>query len=145
MKKIIIHGDDSPILSVRFEDILNCFEAKEHEIFWGLLWIYVTTVQEVDCDIVKFEEEINKSKRGKSISLDSILNLSSKIDQAIELLVIGDSNIENIRKYEGDKLMYENCEYIIELVDSSYWLVCSKDDSFIGNIFEKIQGVEYDN
>jgi hypothetical protein len=105
----------------------------------------VTTVQEVDCDIVKFEEEINKSKRGKSISLDSILNLSSKIDQAIELLVIGDSNIENIRKYEGDKLMYENCEYIIELVDASYWLVCSKDDSFIGNIFEKIQGVEYDN
>lgn len=105
----------------------------------------MTTVQEVDCDIVKFEEEINKSKRGKLISLDSILNLSSKIDQAIELLVIGDGNIENIRKYEGDKLMYENCEYIIELVDSSYWLVCSKDDSFIANIFEKIQGVEYDN
>ncbi len=123
MRKIIIHGDDSSILSVRLEDILNCFERKKDEVFWELLWVYVTTVQEVDCDIVKFEEEINESKRGKLISLDSILNLSSKIDQAIELLVIGDSNIENIRKYEGDNLMYENCEYIIELVDSSYWLV----------------------
>ncbi|WP_343321608.1 hypothetical protein [Sphingobacterium multivorum] len=145
MRKIIIHGDDSSVLSVRLEDILNCFETRGNEVFWGLLWVYATITQEEDCDILKFEGEINKSKHGKLISLGKMLNLFSKIDQAIELLMIGDSNVENIRRYESDELMYENCEYIIELVDSSYWLVCSKDGGFIQNIFEKIQGVEYEN
>lgn len=144
MRKIIIHGDDSPILSVRLEDILNCFETKGHEVFWGLLWVCLTIKQGVDCNVLEFEEGINKSEHGKLFTLDKILSLSGKIDQAIEFLLIGDGKVENIKKYKSDELMRENCKYIIELVDSSFWLVYTMDDDFIQNIFQELPGVRYD-
>lgn len=143
MKGIKINGDDEDVLSVRLENILNCIQNRRSEVFWGVLWVYVTIKQGVNCNVLEFEEGVNKSEHGKLFSLDKILRLSGKIDQAIELLVIGDTNIENITKYKSDELMRENCEYIIELVDSSFWLVYTKDDDFIQNIFQELPGVKY--
>lgn len=144
MKCIKINGDDEDVLSVRLEDILNCFQNRRSEVFWGILWVYLTIKQGVDCNVLEFEEGINKSEHGKLFTLDKILSLSGKIDQAIEFLLIGDGKVENIKKYKSDELMRENCEYIIELVDSSFWLVYTMDDDFIQNIFQELPGVKYD-
>lgn len=144
MKGIKINGDDEDVLSVRLEDILNCFRNRRSEVFWGVLWIDVTIKSGVNCNVLEFEEGVNKSEHGKLFSLDKILNLSGKIDQATELLVIGDRNVENIKKYKSDEMMRENCEYIIELVDSSFWLVHTNDDTFIQSIFQVLPGVKYD-
>lgn len=144
MKCIKINGDDEDVLSVRLEDILNCFQKRRSEVFWGILWVYLTIKEGIDCNVLEFEEGINKSEQGKLFTLDKILSLSGKIDQAIEFLLIGDGKVENIKKYKSDELMRENCEYIIELVDSSFWLVYTKDDDFIQNIFQELPGVRYD-
>lgn len=142
-KGLIINGDDSDILSVRLEDILNCYDSNDGDVFWRLLWLDVVMRSEVGCNVLELEDEINNSDFGREISLKKLLEFSSQISQAINILVVGDKDRKNIRKFETDELMYAKCKYVLELVDSSYWIVHSNNSSFLDNILEKIPGIEY--
>lgn len=117
-KGLKINGDDSDILSVRLEDLLNCFDRNEGNIVWGMLWLDVVILPIVDYNVLESEREINKSSFPKEFSLEKLLELSLQISQAINILVIGDEDPDNIVKFETDELMYENCKYVMELVDS---------------------------
>lgn len=142
-KGLKINGDDSDILSVRLEDLLNCYDRNEGDIFWGLLWLDVVMRPEVGYNVLELENEINNSDFGKEISLEKLLEFCSQISQAINILVVGDKDQNNIRKFEVDELMYAKCKYVLELVDSSYWIVHSNNSAFLDNILEKIPGTEY--
>ncbi|PRD43774.1 hypothetical protein [Sphingobacterium haloxyli] len=144
-KGLKINGDDSDILSVRLEHLLNCYDRSEGDVSWGLLWLDVVMRPEVGYNILELEGEINNSDFGKKISLEKLLEFSSQISQAINILVLGDKDPKNIKRFETDDLMYAKCEYVIELVDSSYWIVHSNNSVFLNNIFEKIPGTEYLN
>lgn len=142
-KGLKINGDDSDILSVRLEDLLNCYDRNGDDIFWGLLWLDVVMRPATGYNVHKLEDEINNSDFGKEISLEKLLEFSSQISQAINILLVGDKDQKNIRKSQADELMYAKCEYVLELVDSSYWIVHSNNIAFLDNIFEKIPGTEY--
>jgi len=40
-KCLKINGSDLDILSVRLEDLLNCYDRNDVDIFWGLKWLDV--------------------------------------------------------------------------------------------------------
>ena len=144
MKAIKIKGGNSEFLSVDLEDILSCVKDGE-EVNWGLLWIEATVKIDSELSFIHRDYEINKSKTATSITWEELGKLSSQINQAIDLVIIGDKNQSNVKRYATEDAMYINCDYTIELVDSSYWIVHSNNDFFIKNIFEKLKGVEYYN
>lgn len=144
MKAITINGDDSEILSVELKDVLSCIDYCE-KISWGLLWLCATANLDEGKSIVDLELEINKSKTATIVTWEELVRLSSQINQTIDIVVIGDKDLSNIRRYSTDEQMYNNCNYAIELIDSSYWIIHSNDDNFIENLFDRLQGVEYYN
>ena len=142
MKAIKVNGDHSEILSVELKDILGCIQYSK-KVNWGLLWLNVTARLENGKSIVDLEYMINKSSTAMPVTWEELAKLSSQINQAFDVLVIGDKDVANIIRYATDQEMYNTCDYTIELLDSSYWIIHSNDDVFIDNLFDKLEGVEY--
>ena len=137
--KLIIHGSSSNVLDVQLSDILRCIEGGD-DYLWSLLWI--TAVGEKgDLSVLDFEKEVNRSAEGILYDWQSLNNLSGRFIQMIEMLVCGDKNKANLRRYAVDEHMFLTCRYVIELVDSSYWIVSTSDEIATKNIQNELKGV----
>ncbi|MXV18002.1 hypothetical protein [Hufsiella ginkgonis] len=140
MVAVKIEGDDKG-LSVTLQDILtNIPNGKT--LYWALLWIEASG-DLGDESILEFENTVNHSVEGTLIEWEKLHVLSSKILQTIEILFIGCKNHNDIKRYKEDKDMYSTCDYTVELIDSSYWLVHSKDTEAIEHLKKALNGKEY--
>ncbi len=128
MKTIKIHGQDKKLLDVSIHQILKNINNGEH-FFWGLLWL-----KGIGENILKLEESINKNHNGYILSWVKLEEVLNNIDSIEEILLIGDVDKFKLKRYESDTEMRISCKYIIELVDSSYWLVSSMDSNFIEGV-----------
>lgn len=142
MKAIKINGEDSDVVSVQLKDILNCMN-QGGEAFWGIMWFEVIADLSDEQSVLDLENRINKSNSGMSVSWEELLKLSEQIQQSINLIIVGDQKSSNIMRYDTEEQMYDNCDYVIEMLDSSYWTVHSNNDCFIENLFARLKGVEY--
>jgi len=39
----------------------------------------------------------------------------------MDIVIIGCAEENSLRRYEDDQRMYENCDIVIEMLDSAYW------------------------
>lgn len=142
MRAVKINGNESPILSVGLVDVLSCVRDGEG-IEWGLLWLEAVGELAGRKSMIDLDKEINNSENGVMVTWEELIELSNQIIQGINLLIIGDRENVNIKKYIIDKEMYSSCDYTIELIDSSYWIIHSNNEIFLENLFKKLKGVEY--
>lgn len=136
---IIIKGDKSIVLSVSLFDILEQLDKAE-AYFWKILWLEAKG-ELIKGNILELEEEINNSENGYIINFPELIKFAERIDQIIEIVIIGSANIDFLRRYEADEDMKDSCDYCIELVDSSYWLISSVDSKFIALLIRNLPGV----
>lgn len=142
MKKIKI-SDGTDVLEVNLLDILNSLSLKEN-ICWCIVWVEAFGKLR-SRSIIEFEQEVNKSNVPKLIDLAGLIELSKEKLQFINLVVVGDKNLQNIFTYYKNQNNLEPIvQYRIELLDSSYWLIETSDDSFINNILENFENVEFE-
>ncbi|WP_149526255.1 hypothetical protein [Sphingobacterium hotanense] len=142
MKRIKV-SDGTDILEVNLLDILNFLSLKEN-ICWCLVWVEGFGNLR-NHSIIEFEQEVNKSNTPKLIDLAGLIELSKEKLQFINLLLIGDENVQNIQTcYENQINIEPIVQYRIELLDSSYWLIETSDESFIKNILENFVNVEFE-
>lgn len=130
-KIVRIKSNENHLLEVTLEDVLSLIQAGE-KYSWSILWM--EAVSKVNMGIQDIEERIKTLEKGLIIDWAELKTLSGSLSQVIEILIIGDPDINNIRKYESDQLMYVNCRYVLELIDSSYWEICSKDVKLLSDI-----------
>jgi hypothetical protein len=69
-----------------------------------------------------------------SISWDEVCKIDEWVFQFIDLIIIGDRNIENLKRYEDEDEIIENCQYLLELVDNTFWEISSKDLEFLNRV-----------
>lgn len=137
---IILHGNDKDILSVKLHDILMEIDRIDIRI-WKLLWIEAVSSQMItlrlnntEMYMSELEEVVNNSKDGILISPDELLKMSTLFDDLIEIVIIGDKDEFTVQKKGNDDEIKSRCEYFIELVDSSYWEITTKDNKFVSNL-----------
>lgn len=135
-----ISGNSSEVLSVNLYDILSCIKNDE-KCNWSILWIEAVG-EKSDNYVLQFEKEINDSDEILVLNSYDLLNLSKRFSQIIEILLIGDGDVDKLKRYPSDAEMYINCRYTIELIDSSYWIVNSYDHNFLNCIQKKLDGVQ---
>jgi len=90
--------------------------------------------------IVYFEEKVQKSFDGYILDWEELLEISLLPD-IFDILIIGDEKAENLHKYDSDKEMIESCDFTIELVDSSYFLVNSRNTRFLEVLKAEFGGI----
>lgn len=124
-KTIKIQGDNSSFLSVSLIDILTQIENGE-KYSWNILWIEAIGNPE-NTNMLEFEEKVNNSINGFLLSWNDLVKLSKSLFQVINIVLLGDENKNNLKRYSDDEEMYLNCTFYIELIDSSHWEIKCKD------------------
>ncbi len=137
-KSILVEGDQNIVLSISLLDVLKQLGDTD-TCSWKLLWLEATG-RLIEGDILDLEQKVNSSENGYIISFSELMKLAESIDQIIELVLIGSSDINTLRRYESDEEMRSTCDYCIELVDSSYWEINSADNKFITLLTNNIPG-----
>ena len=131
-KEIIIQGNNDRILSISLLTVLEKV-VKLSNCSWKILWLEGKGRLKED-NMIDFENRINNSNNGYLVSFLELLNFAKSIDQIIEIVLIGDKDIDSLRRYKTDKEMRVSCDYCIELIDSTYWKISSIDYEFIENL-----------
>ena len=58
------------------------------------------------------------------------------------MVLIGDQNVNRLHRYDSDEEMYESCDHVIEMIDSGYWEIFSKDQTLIARLAAKFKHTE---
>ena len=70
-------------------------------------------------------------------------SLAKKFKQIVDIVLVGCINKDLIKRYDTDEEMYEACDSVIVMFDSSYWEVFTKDKSLIERWAKKFNKVEW--
>jgi hypothetical protein len=135
---IKISNTSDGILSVDLKDILQCINdgSKYH---WSILWLEAIGKLE-DVNVLSFEAEVKRAESGLVINWDDLLKISTRFNQIIEIILIGDLDPSKLRRYGNDDQMHEACDFTIELIDSSYWIINSKNEELLSPVKRNIKG-----
>lgn len=60
-----------------------------------------------------------------------------------DILIIGCKDKKQIARYEDDMDMYNSCDIVINMFDSTYWEVFSMDEHLIYSLGKKFKDVKY--
>lgn len=130
------------IVSVELSDI---FEEIQHgaQFHWSILFFYGTGQLQDGKSIPVFVEEIKKSERGLLLTWGALNSLASTLWDVEDITIIGCKDPQKIFRYVDDKDMYESCDIVIEMIDSSYWEIFSKDEGLIHRLTAKFKDVKF--
>jgi hypothetical protein len=130
------------LVTVELPDILK--EIPNGESFkWSILYLEASGDLGEGKSILDLEKEANKSQNGLLIEWDAINTLAPKFFQIIDMILIGCKNENFLRRYETDQEMYETCDIVINMFDSSYWEIFSKDEQLINRLASKFKDVKF--
>jgi len=139
MKKTIrINRTDSIFLAVSLSDVLSQIENGT-EYSWNILWVEAIGKLERKT-MLEFEEKINNSKDGYALIWEELVELADSFSQVINILLVGDKDKDNLKRYDSDDEMRIKCSFCIELIDSSYWEITSNDLTSIEKLMLNIPG-----
>ena len=61
----------------------------------------------------------------------------------MDITLIGCKNETLLHRYDEDQDMYETCDIVIEMFDSNFWEVFSKDESLIDRLAKKFKEIKF--
>jgi hypothetical protein len=146
MSGIEIHGDlNSKFLTVTLADVLPCLHPPQG-VQWHLWNLEAWSSQDWAIEGLAseaYEQAVLDSPSGLPTTLLLIQQLAQAPAQIVNLL-LGSLDIVNLRDYShGEKAqLYAACEYVIEVFDSSYLIVHSKDEAFLTCLRNRLDGVK---
>ncbi|UOQ69506.1 hypothetical protein [Hymenobacter volaticus] len=124
---------------------MPCLQAPE-TTQWCLLyfeaWSSQTWAVEGLSDLSEYDNEVNQSPNGIIVTLHQVHQLAQAPTQIINLVLAGSAQAATLHRYEQPEQLYACCDYVLEVVDSSYLLVHSSDQRFIECLRTRLEGVK---
>jgi hypothetical protein len=137
-KGVRILDKKNRMVSVELSNILK--EINNGDQFkWSILYLQTTGNLGKGRSVPVFEKEIIDAKNGLFITWKDLNELSQRFWDLMNITLIGCKYLDLLRRYENDQEMYETCDIAIEMVDSNYWEVFSKDQNLICNLHAKFK------
>lgn len=139
---IRILDNNDGFVSVKLQDILE--EIDHGELFhWSILYFYGMGHLKDGKSIQDFEEEAIESEKGILMKWEELNSFANTIDQLFGIFIIGCKDLQRIARYKNEKeKRYEICDIVIEMIDSAFWEVFSKDEDLINRLAAKFKDVE---
>lgn len=141
-KGIRILDKKNRIVNAELPDILKQIPNGD-TFFWSILYLDSTGNLGDGKSIPIFQKQIFDSERGIFITWKELNDLSHKFWDLMDITLIGSKDINFLRRYKNDRDMYETCDIVIEMIDSSFWEVFSKDEQLINRLASKFKEIEF--
>lgn len=141
VKGLKIFDNDDGFVYVKLQDIFEEI-PNGNQLYWSILFLDAVGNLGEGKSIVKLGDQVRESEVGYRLSWKELNELASKFDQVIDIQIIGCADKQHLVRYSDDQDKYENCNVYIEMVDTSFWLVFSKDESLIDRLSAKFKEVE---
>ena len=135
-------SDGDEVLEPTLSDILEVI-TDGHLFHWSILHLYASGDLGEGKSIPEFEKQIFDSEKGFFIDWNDLNRLSRKFYQIIDITLIGCRDKNLLCRYSNDIEMYKTCDIVIELIDSGYWEVFSKDQELINRLASKCKEIEF--
>ncbi len=132
------------VVAPQLTDILEEVQNGD-STYWSILFLDAMGKLGEGRSLPVFEKQIHDSEKGLLISWDDLNALSRKFYQIIDMVLIGSRDKNTIMRYKEDQERNESCDYVIDMFDSSYWNVFSKDAGFVDRLVKKFKDVEFLN
>lgn len=141
-KGIRISDKKNNIVAVELPDILMEI-SNGKSLYWSVLYLYATGDLGKNQSIQDLEKQINSSKKGLLISWDELNSLSKKFWDLMDITIIGCKDLSLIHRYTNAQKMQEACDTVIEMVDSGYWEIFSKNEKLLEKLVQKYTNIEF--
>jgi len=132
---------ENKVVAVKFPDILEEI-PNGNSLYWSILYLDAMGRLGEGKSIPVFEKQINDSENGFFITWADLNLLSKKFHQIIDITLIGCKDEKLLGRYETDEELHQTCDIVIEMIDSSYWEVFSKDEDLIARLKAKFRDTE---
>ena len=111
----------SNILNIELRDILKIIKSGS-KLEW-VLWDDVELVYKKTwrLNVSELENKVRNQENGFPIEWNDLLDFSKHIHQAIWITILGSIKPLKLSKGTSVEDVYKNCEYVIKLIDSSFW------------------------
>ena len=140
-KGIRIADKINNIVSVELPDILQ--EISNGQFFyWSILFSYGTGKLSEGQSLQDWEKQIKEATDGLLVTWEELNALSHKFWDLYDITIIASKDRSIIKRYSNDREMYEKCDIVIEMIDSGYWEVFSKDSELINKLEKKFKATE---
>lgn len=141
-KGLRLRDNDNGMVRVELPEIFGEID-NGGQFYWSILFVYVTGHLGEGMSISSFEQQVNKSERGYILNWKELNELVVKFYDVMEIVIIACKDKDCLIRYENDEEMYENCDIVIEMFDSTFWEIFSKNSNLIDRLASKFEEVEF--
>lgn len=121
-------------LTVELKDLLLALPAEAKQLSWSILDLEAAGDLGPDKNMLDLERKIKESPLGLQVDWDELLRLANSFFQVINTTIVGiKPGNQSPRLVEPDEI-YTESEIVIEMIDSSVWIVSAKDHKSVRNV-----------
>lgn len=135
----------SNFLDVRLEDILSVITDIGEGYSWVMFEINASLNEWVEKpDYNDLDNWVNESSDGMELSWDELVKLAPIFHQIIDTIIVAykDENHKPIIG-KGTVALMETSEIVLELVDSTFWEIYTKDAKILDRFKKKFKDVSF--
>lgn len=138
---IMLKDKKNGFILVHLRDILRVFdEGKDY--CWGIYDFELIHCPKFDRGFNGKLHQIENLVDGYPLSWDELKFLANVMFQVVEGKFIASKNIDNIRKYESEEEIYENCELVIQMRDNQFWEIHIENEALLDKIKKRFSWYE---
>ena len=123
---------------VDLKDILPMLPRKATYLLWSILDLEAIGGLGPGGNILDLEEKIRRSPLGLQISWYELETLSKSIFQIINTTIVGVKSADKFPRLIRTELESMS-EVIIEMIDSTVWVISTVDQDFVSSIQQKFR------
>jgi len=151
MSNIIkISDTKNGVLAFDLIDLLNLLPPGAQQINWSILDLsqFLENQDELHVygrQLLRINEEAHNTPGGYKLSWQDLRLYAGAISQVADGVFVGCKDVEALSRlsYESaDDDIYAVSEIVLEVFDSSYWIVFSRDDEFLNRCRMTFQDVK---
>jgi hypothetical protein len=137
MSGIIYIRDQSPkgFICVSMSQILASVRQHGSTLVWSILELEARGDPALlERGILDLEAEISESPRGLILPWEGLDNIAGALTEVLDCVIVACKDESLIPSYQPGFDPRPACEIMVEMFDSSYWRVYSKEDEVLNSI-----------
>ncbi|MDN3505429.1 MAG: hypothetical protein P0S95_07635 [Rhabdochlamydiaceae bacterium] len=140
MKGIKVFDNINGYISVELKDIVKYIPFED---FTKCVLLEINAIGNIGDNPTnkELEQKVFDSKMGLDFFWGELKRLALRYTQIIDMTLVVGKDRGKIHFYKTDEDLYKNCEFCLQMIDSSFWVVVAKNNRIIDELEQRFNDV----